>query len=312
MERRFMAISLNKLIYPYFAVEGRDIKEGIKSFPGFFRFSVDRLLKDIKEIISLGLDKIILFGVPEYKDNLGSAAYREDSIIAVAIRKIKSKFPHLTVFTDVCLCAYTKHGHCGILNSARKIDHKLTLQALARIALSHARAGADWVAPSAMAGGQVLAIRKALDKHGCGKTKILGYSAKFNSNFYGPFRNAANSAPAFGDRSVYQLDYRDTQAALDKIKEDIDSGADMVMVKPALSYLDIIKTAKRKFNYPLAAYNVSGEYALVKLAANQRIWEEKKAVREVLTSIARAGADYIITYHAKDIARWIRQENYSL
>lgn len=307
-----MAINLSKLIYPYFVVSGRNKKEGIKSFPGIFRFSIDRLIKDIGEINKLGLNKVLLFGIPKDKDNFGKFAYNKNNIVALAVEKIKEEFPQIVIITDVCLCAYTKHGHCGILNVKKEIDNRATLEALAKIAFRHAKAGADWVAPSAMAKGQVLAIRESLDKAGFKRTKILGYSAKFNSNFYGPFRQAANSAPAFGDRSNYQLDYSKPQEALAKIKDDIYSGADMVMVKPALSYLDIIKEAKQKFNYPLVAYNVSGEYALVKYAAHHKVWDEKKAVREILTSIARAGADYIITYHAKDIARWIKQENYSI
>lgn len=308
-----MAISLTKLIYPYFVVSGKNIKNEINSFPGFYRFSIDRLIKDIKEIKGLGLHKIILFGIPKEKDNSASIAYKENNIIALAVKKIKAAFPDLIVITDVCLCAYTKHGHCGILKPEKKeIDNKATLAVLSNIALAHAQAGADWVAPSAMAKGQVLAIRKALDSQGFKRTKILGYSAKFNSSFYGPFRKAANSTPAFGDRSAYQLDYRHTQSALRKIKEDIDSGADMVMVKPALSYLDVINNVKQKFKFPLAAYNVSGEYALVKYGAKQKVWEEKKIVKEIINSISRAGADYIITYHAKDIAKWIKQENYSI
>jgi len=308
-----MAINLAKLIYPYFVVSGLNKKEKINSFPGVFRFSVDRLLKEIEEIDSLGLKKVLLFGVPRHKDSLGSAAYAQDSIVGLATKRLKENFPDLTVITDVCLCAYTNHGHCGILKTGKtKIDNRATLAALAKIALRYAEAGADWVAPSAMASGQVAAIRLALDRQGFAKTRILGYSAKFNSNFYGPFRNAADSAPTFGDRSAYQLDYTDAQEALEKIEEDIVAHADMVMVKPALGYLDIIKTVKQEFNYPLAAYNVSGEYTLVKLGAARKIWDEKKAVREILASISRAGADYIITYHAKDIARWMRKENYTI
>ena len=308
-----MTVSLNNLIYPYFVTPKKITKAKIKLFPGVYRFSINALIKDIKEINALGINKVLLFGVPDYKDNSGITAYQEDNIVAKATKRIKAEFPNLVVLTDVCLCAYTNHGHCGILKRGKKdIDNNATLQVLSKIALSHAQAGADWVAPSAMAKGQVLAIRKALDKYGFNKTKILGYSAKFDSSFYGPFRQAANSTPAFGDRSAYQLDYRDTQKALKKIKEDIDSGADMVMVKPALSYLDIIHQAKQKFKFPLAAYNVSGEYALVKYGAKQKLWEEKSIVKEIINSIARAGADYIITYHAKDIAKWTKLENYSI
>ncbi|MBU0547266.1 MAG: porphobilinogen synthase [Candidatus Omnitrophica bacterium] len=313
MERKFMAISLNRFIYPYFVTSTKVAKAEIQSFPGVYRFSINGLLNDIKKINALGLNKVLLFGVLDYKHNSGISAYKKDNIVAKAIEEIKAKFPSLVVFADVCLCAYTKHGHCAILKSGtREIDKKATLAALSKIALAYAQAGADWIAPSAMANGQVLAIRSALDRGNFRKTKILGYSAKFNSNFYGPFRNAANSAPEFGDRSGYQLDYSNRQIALKKIKEDIASGVDMVMVKPALSYLDVIKEAKQKFKFPLAAYNVSAEYALVKYGVKNKIWNEKKVIREILTSIARAGSDYIITYHAKDIAKWIKKENYSI
>ncbi len=312
MGREFMSINLklNNIIYPYFVVGGINRKEEIESFPAQFRFSVDRLINDIRESRGLGLNKILLFGIPDEKDSLGSAAYKKDNIISEAIKKIKSKFPDLVVMTDVCLCSYTTHGHCGIIKRRARgviIDNTATLEILAKIALSHAEAGADWVAPSAMAKNQVLAIRRVLDKNGYKKTKIMGYSAKFASNFYGPFRNAADSAPKFGDRRAYQLDYADPKAAIDEIKEDIKEGADMVMVKPALSYLDIIKEAAIKFSHPLAAYNVSGEYAFVKYGAKLSLWDEKKMVIEILTSIKRAGADFIITYHAKDIAQWLKR-----
>ena len=306
-----MAINLkhNDLIYPYFVTEGINKKKEIKSFPEVFRFSVDRLIEDIGETRKIGLTKILLFGVPSDKDALGVAAYQKDNIVALAVKRIKKEFPALTVMTDVCLCAYTDHGHCGIIKKSKtgfKIDSDKTLKALAQIALSHADAGADWVAPSAMAKKQVKAIRDALDKNEFKETKIMGYSAKFASNFYGPFRNAANSAPGFGDRRGYQLNYADAALALKEIKDDIQEGADMVMVKPALSYLDVIKEAGLKFSFPLAAYNVSGEYAAVKYGARFGAWDEKKMVFEIITSIKRAGADFIITYHAKDIARWLK------
>jgi len=306
-----MGINLrqNDLIYPYFVVAGINRKEHIKSFPGIFRFSPDRLMKDIEELKMLGLNKILLFGVPEDKDAAGSSAYRQDSIVAQAVKKIKKKFPRLVVMTDVCLCGYTTHGHCGVLKANGKdIDNSFTLEALSKIALLHAEAGADYVAPSAMAKGQVLAIRKSLDKNGLKDTKIMGYSAKFASNFYGPFRNVADSAPKFGDRKAYQLDYMNGKIALEKIEDDIKEGADIVMVKPALSYLDIIREAKARFSHPLAAYNVSGEYAMVKYGARLGLWDEKKMVSEIITSIRRAGARFIITYHAKEIAKWLREE----
>lgn len=297
-------LSLGSFIYPYFVIEGRNKKEEIKSFPGVYRFSVDTLLKDIKEARKLGIDKILLFGVPSKKDALGQGAYTSDNIISKAVMAIKKEFKDIIIFTDICLCAYTTHGHCGIINSKKSIDHQKTLSALARIAVAHAKAGADWVAPSAMAKKQVAAIRKALDKQGFKKTKILGYSAKFASNFYGPFREVADSSPKFGDRGAYQLNFSDAKIALKEIKDDIKEGADMVMVKPALSYLDIIKDAA-KLNFPLTAYNVSGEYAMVKYGARFNLWDEKKMVLEILTSIKRAGANWIITYHAKDVARWL-------
>ncbi|MDD2752636.1 MAG: porphobilinogen synthase [Candidatus Omnitrophica bacterium] len=303
-------LKLADLIYPYFVVAGAHKKEEVKSFPGIYRFSIDRLLADAQKIRNLGLNKILLFGVGERKDFFASSAYKENNLVALAIRALKQDFPDLTVITDVCLCAYTTHGHCGVLKpyGVSAIDTCETLKVLTKIALSHAHAGADWVAPSAMARGQVLAIRRALDKYGFKATKIMGYSAKFASNFYGPFRNAANSAPAFGDRSGYQLDYHDGRLALAEIAADIKEGADMVMVKPALSYLDIISQASLKFEKPLAAYNVSGEYALVKYGVRRGLWKEQQIVDEIIASIKRAGADWIITYHARDIAQWLKEK----
>lgn len=309
-----MAISLNKdnLVYPYFVVDGKNEKQAIMDFPGIFRLSIDRLIKDIEDAKKLGIGKVLLFGVPKYKDDSGRSAYDEKNILVRATREIKKEFPGLVVITDVCLCAYTTHGHCGVVKSQVssfksqvEINNKKTLNALAKMAVAHAEAGADWVAPSAMAKKQVMVIRKALDKGGFKKTKILGYSAKFASNFYGPFRRAADSAPAFGDRSGYQLDFVSSRPALKEIADDISEGADMVMVKPALGYLDIVNEARRKFDFPLAAYNVSGEYAFIKYGAIKKLWDEEKMVFEVLTSIKRAGADWIITYHAKDALRWL-------
>jgi len=308
MERRYMAINIRKdnFIYPYFVIGGKNKKEEIRNFPRVYRFSVDRLLRDISGLRSLGIKKILLFGVPRKKDTHASSAYGRENIVAGAVRSIKKEFKDLTVATDVCLCAYTTHGHCGILKKdSRLIDQKQTLERLADVALSHAEAGADWVAPSAMAKRQVSSIRQALDKRGFERTKIMGYSAKFASSFYGPFRNASSSAPKFGDRSAYQLDFRTSSQALAEIAQDIKEGADIVMVKPALSYLDIIKEAHLIFQHPLAAYNVSGEYAFVKYGAQKGLWEEKKVVFEIISAIKRAGADLIISYHAKDIARWL-------
>jgi len=311
-------LKVKDLIHPYFVVEGQRKKESVKNFPGVYRFSLDRLLRDIKITRGLGIDKVLLFGIPSKKDAAGTSAYAGENIVSRAVRTLKNEFKNIAVFTDVCLCGYTTHGHCGIIKpqdrshtltgigkTQVKIDNKKTLNALSEMALRHAEAGADWVAPSAMASGQILAIRRALDRNGLKKTKILGYSAKFASNFYGPFRQAADSAPAFGDRSGYQLDHSDAKAALKEIACDIREGADMVMVKPALSYLDIIREASWKFKFPLAAYNVSGEYAFVKYGAKRGLWDEKKMVFEILTSIRRAGAGLIITYHAKDAAHWL-------
>jgi len=303
------------LIYPYFVTEGKNRKEPIRSFPGQYRFSIDTLMKDADGLSRLGISKILLFGVPDSKDAMGSSAYNKSNVVSRAVRNIKKRFPRLKVMTDVCLCAYTNHGHCGILKAKSvkrktksvEIDGRKTLEALSKIAVVHAEAGADYVAPSAMANGQVKAIRSALDKSGHRNTRIMGYSAKFASSFYAPFRNASGSGPRFGDRSSYQLDYRDRESAIRRIAGDIREGADIVMVKPALGYLDIIKEAKEEFKEPLAAYNVSGEYAFVKYGAKLGLIDERKAVFEIITSIKRAGADLIITYHAKDIAKWLKE-----
>jgi len=304
--------SLRDLIMPYFVIEGNRQEIPIPSMPGIARLSVDNLLRKVDEARRLGIGTVLLFGIPprRYKDSAGSYAYSETGIIPRAVAALKKAVKEITIITDVCLCAYTLHGHCGMIKRGEKtINHKATLDALSRMALSHAQAGADWVAPSAMAKKQVLAIRKTLDKNGYQKTKIMGYSAKFASNFYGPFREAADSAPKFGDRRVYQLNYANSHTALGEILEDIKEGADMVMVKPALSYLDVIGEARQRFNFPLAAYNVSGEYAMVKQGAQSGLWKEEDMVKEIITSIKRAGADFIITYHAKDIAKWLKEKN---
>lgn len=309
-----LKLDARDFIMPYFVIEGVNKREPVVSMPGIARLSIDNLLKDVSRSQGLGLKAVLLFGVcPEVrKDEKAGYGYSAQGIVQKATAEIKQKLKDITVITDVCLCAYIRHGHCGILKKSKLqgkiqnfcIDSEKTLETLAKIALSHAEAGADWVAPSAMAKGQVLAIRKSLDAHGFKKVKILGYSAKFASNFYGPFREAADSAPQFGDRSAYQLDYADKKAPLKEIAQDIKEGADMVMVKPALSYLDVIRDAKARFSYPLAAYNTSGEYTIVKLGARQGLWDEKRMAAEVITSIKRAGADFIITYHANDLARW--------
>lgn len=293
---------------PYFAVEGIARKEPIPNMPGILRLSVDNLCKEVSKIKKLGIDKVLLFGVcpKSAKDKTGSYAYAKNNIVSKAIAELKRKVKGVTVFSDVCLCGYTSSGHCGILNKNNKIDSRKTLDALSRIALAHAASGVDFVAPSAMAKKEVLAIRKALDKNGFWQVKILGYSAKFFSNFYGPFRQAVDSAPKFGDRRGYQLGYESEKKALIEIEEDIKEGADMVMVKPALCYLDIIRAARLRFGWPLAAYNTSAEYAFVKMGAGAGFWQEKEVVFEIITSIKRAGADLIITYHAKDIAKWLK------
>jgi len=293
------------IILPYFIVEGKGVKEPIKSMPGVYHLSIDNLIKNIDEIRKMGIQAILLFGIPKFKDNLGSQAYKKDGIVQRAIKAIKKEFKDLIVITDVCLCGYTSHGHCGIVKGGR-IDNDETLKVLSKVALSHAEAGADFVAPSAMMDGQVRAIRESLDNGGFKDVGILAYSAKYASNFYGPFREALDSAPQFGDRKSYQMDYRNSDEALREIKQDIDEGADIVMVKPALSYLDIIHRAKKSFNVPLAAYNVSGEYSMIKKASGGDKIKERDLALEVLTSIKRAGADLIITYHAKEVAKWLR------
>ncbi len=293
-------------VLPYFVIEGKSTVQPIKSMPGVNRFSVDELVKDVDSARQLGIKTILLFGVVSNrkKDDLGGNAFCPDDLISRAVKEIKDKIRGVTVITDVCLCAYTTHGHCGILTGHEgAIDRRKTLKALSEMALRHAEAGADWVAPSAMAKGQVAAIRQKLDSNGFHRVNILGYSAKFASVFYGPFREAAKSAPAFGDRREYQFASADSARALRRIAADIREGADMVMVKPALAYLDVIRQAKEKFRVPVAAYNVSGEYALMKLGAKKGYWDEQAALAEIMTSIRRAGADVIISYHAKDIVR---------
>jgi len=307
-------ISVEDLILPYFVIEGINKKNPIESMPGIYRLSIDNLIKDAEETSDLGIKAILLFGVSLKKDASGSEAYRKNSIVQKAIKAIKRNIKDTIVITDVCLCGYTTHGHCGIVK-AQSVKHKAqnyiidndeTLKILAKIALSHAEAGVDFVAPSAMMDGQAKAIREALDKNGFGKAGIFAYSAKYASNFYGPFREALDSQPQFGDRKTYQMDYRNSDEALREIKQDIEEGADIVMVKPALAYLDIIRRAKQNFSIPVAAYNVSGEYALVKFGAKKGLFNEKETTFEILTAIKRAGADLIISYHAKEVARWLK------
>ncbi len=301
------------IIMPFFVVEGKNKKEPIAKMAGVNHFSVDRLIKEISKIKNL--NSILLFGLSSKKDNKATFAYRKDAPLQKAIRAVKKEFKDLIVISDVCLCAYTSHGHCGIIKETKgkkhkEIDNDATLKVLAKVALSHAEAGSDLVAPSAMMDGQVKAIRTYLDSYGFNNTGIMAYSAKFASNFYGPFRSALKSTPSFGDRKTYQMDFRNPQEALREIKKDIAEGADIVMVKPALAYLDIIYQAKKNFKVPLAAYSVSGEYSMIKAYSRQSgskaIEVEKDLVLETITSIKRSGADFIITYWAKEILKWIK------
>ncbi|NQT33333.1 MAG: porphobilinogen synthase [Candidatus Omnitrophica bacterium] len=308
MSNKSGSINLEDLIYPLFVRVGKGVREEISSMPGVYKMSPDVLLEEIDDLVDLGIKKVLLFGVPNEKDRDGSASFGKDNIVSRAVQLIKKNISEITVMTDVCLCAYTTHGHCGIIKEKEKeysIDIDKTLKTLSRIAVSHAEAGADYVAPSAMAEGQVKAIREALDKRGFAETKIMGYSAKFESNAYGPFRDVADSAPRIGEGRPYQLDYKDAAKAIGRINQDINEKADIVMVKPALWYLDIVKEAKDRFDFPLAVYNVSGEYSFVKQGARSNFWKEKEMVFEVLHSLKRAGADLIITYHAKDVAKWL-------
>ena len=300
-------VEVGDLIYPMFIVEGKGIKEEITSMPDIFRYSPDRLPPELAEIAGLNIPAVLLFGIPENKDETGSSAYHPEGVVQQAIRVIKSTVPELIVITDVCLCEYTSHGHCGIISHGQ-VDNDLTLPLLAKMALSHVEAGADIVAPSDMMDGRVKIIREALDDKGLQQAAILSYAAKYASAFYGPFREAAESVPQFGDRRGYQMDPPNVREALREVEQDIAEGADIVMVKPALAYLDVIRQVRNTFNYPLAAYNVSGEYAMVKAAARQGWLDERCVVLEILTAIKRAGADIIITYHAKEAARWLPAE----
>jgi porphobilinogen synthase len=299
---RETAVTKSDLIYPLFIVEGENLKKEISSMPGQFQLSVDNVIRECEELTELGLNSILLFGIPQEKDEVGSGAYADDGIIQKAVRAIKSRFPDMLVITDVCLCEYTSHGHCGIVEEGY-VQNDSTLELLVKEAVSHAQAGADIIAPSDMMDGRIGAIRKALDGGGFTETPIMAYSAKFSSSFYGPFREAAESAPQFGDRKTYQMDFGNGDEAMREIALDIQEGADIVMVKPALSYLDLIRRSKDTFNMPLAAYNVSGEYSMIKAAAERGWIDGEKIMWEVLTSIKRAGADVIITYFAKDAAR---------
>ena len=300
-------LEVSDLIYPMFVTEGKGIKEEISSMPGVFRFSPDRLPAEIKEISSLKIPAVLLFGIPNEKDDTGTQAYDKNGVVQQAIKVIKKTSPGLIVITDVCLCEYTSHGHCGIISNG-EVDNDKTLPLLARMAISHVEAGADIVAPSDMMDGRVSTIRQALDEKGFRDIPIMSYSAKYASAFYGPFREAAESTPQFGDRRGYQMDSANVREALREVEQDIAEGADIIMVKPALAYLDVIRQVRQTYDYPLAAYNVSGEYSMVKAAVQQGWLDEKRVVLEILTAIKRAGADIILTYHAKDVARWLKEE----
>ncbi len=302
---REINLSINNFIYPLFIVYEKDKKIPVESMPGVFQFSVDRLKEEVLEIATMGIPAVLLFGIPEYKDSLGSSAYQDDGVVQDAIKLIKDTCPELIVITDVCLCEYTDHGHCGVIDENGVVNNDETLKLLAKEVLSHVKAGCDIVAPSDMMDGRVGYIRKCLDENGFFNIPIMSYAAKYCSSFYGPFRDAADSAPQFGDRKTYQMDPANMREALREVELDIEEGADIVMVKPALAYLDVIKAVKEKFAYPTAAYNVSGEYSMVKAAAACGWIDEQRVMMEMLTSIKRAGADLIISYFAKDVARII-------
>ncbi len=299
-------LSASHFIYPLFVTYGEGVREPIEPMPGCFHLSLDLLADEAREIASLGIPGVLLFGLPPEKDPVGSGAYDPEGIVQEAIRVIKEAAPSLMVIGDVCLCEYTDHGHCGVIDNGR-VDNDRTLELLAKTALAQVQAGADMVAPSSMMDGQVRAIRETLDAADEQDVPIMGYAAKYASSFYGPFRVAADSTPQFGDRRSYQMDPANARMALREIETDIAEGADIVMVKPALAYLDVIRQARERFDYPLAAYNVSGEYSMVK-AASQMGWvDEQPVTMELLTAIRRAGADITISYHAKQVARWLRE-----
>jgi porphobilinogen synthase len=299
-------LSVNNLIYPMFVVPGQGIRRPISSMPGIFQLSIDQLIKEAREVRDLRIPAVILFGIPDKKDDKASGAYDSDGIIQRAMRALKEKVPDLIVIGDVCLCEYMSHGHCGIIQG-QDVDNDATLELLARTALAQAKAGADMVAPSDMMDGRVAEIRQALDENGFEQTPIMAYSAKYASAFYGPFREAAESAPLFGDRKTYQMDPANAREAIREVTLDVEEGADIVMVKPAMPYLDVICRVREEFDLPVAAYNVSGEYAMIKAAAQLGWLDEDKVIMETLTSIRRAGADLILTYFAKQAAAILQQ-----
>ena len=298
-------LSVDNFVYPLFVKDGKGLKEPIESMTDCFHFSPDTAAHEAKQVAALGIPAVLIFGLPKKKDEIGSQAWAEDGVVQQAVREIKKAVPQLLVITDVCLCAYTKSGHCGVLKD-NKIDNDSACELLAKIALSHAQAGADIVAPSDMMDGRVGYIRQCLEKNGFHDTAIMAYSAKYASAFYGPFRDAADSAPAFGDRKSYQMDTANSDQAMQEIALDIEEGADIVMIKPALCFLDIIHRAKQRFDCPIAAYNVSGEYMMLNAAAKAGLLDKKQAMLEMLYSIKRAGADIIITYFAKEAAKLLK------
>lgn len=300
-------VRVEQLIYPFFIVEGQGIKTPISSMPGIHQQSIDEMLKEAGEAVALGIKSVLLFGIPKKKDSQATAAWHSEGIVQQAIRALKSAYPELIVVADTCLCEYMDHGHCGLVHDG-KILNDPSLEILARAAVAQADAGADIIAPSDMMDGRIAAIRAALDANGFENIPIMAYSAKFASAFYGPFREAAESAPQFGDRTSYQMDPANAREAMREIELDIEEGADIVMVKPAVAYLDLISEARYITKLPVAAYNVSGEYSMVKAAAANGWIDEKRVVMELLTGIVRAGADLIITYHAKDVAQWLKQK----
>ena len=298
-------LSVDNFVYPLFVTFGKDVKKPISSMPGNFQMSVDHLVKEVQKAKELGIPAVLLFGIPEKKDEVASGALMKDGVVQQAVRRIKDKVPDVIVITDVCLCEYTSHGHCGMIEKG-EVDNDASLEVIAETALSHAKAGADMVAPSAMMDGQVGAIRDTLDEAGFDNLPIMAYSAKYASCFYGPFREAAESAPQFGDRKAYQMDPANGDEAIREISLDVEEGADIIMVKPALPYLDIIRRAREEFDLPIAAYNVSGEFSMIKAAAKLGWMDGEKAMMEALTSIKRAGADIIITYFATEAAKILR------
>ncbi|MCI5516645.1 porphobilinogen synthase [Roseburia sp. MUC/MUC-530-WT-4D] len=300
-------VRIDELIYPVFVIAGENICNPVESMPGIYQYSLDRIGEELDRVVEAGINAVLVFGIPDHKDEVGSGAYDEHGIVQEAIRLMKKEYPDLLVIADVCLCEYTSHGHCGLIRDGEILNDE-TLPLLAKAAVTYAQAGADIIAPSDMMDKRVAAIREALDENGFINIPILSYSAKFASGYYGPFRDAAHSAPGFGDRKTYQMDPANGQEALREVEEDILEGADMIIAKPALAYMDVIKEISLNYNIPIVAYNVSGEYAMVKAAAENGWIDEKKIVMENMVGLKRAGAKMIITYHALDVARWIKEE----